>query len=144
MTADLATLHVPGPIATALTEYVWNEAAAGRLAIQRCRACGHAVFYPRAICPNCWAGKLEWETASGRGTLRSFTVVHRPGHPSWAPAAPYVVGLVALAEGPTMTSLIVGHIEPAVGARVHLEPTDVAGRILPAFRIVDGNTGDKA
>ncbi len=98
----LADLNTPGPTIIALTEPFWKAAGDGKLLIQRCEDCGKAVFYPRAICPHCWSRKLRWEPASGRGTLKSFSVVHKPGHPGWIPAAPYVVGLVQLEEGPTM------------------------------------------
>ncbi|MGT2466795.1 OB-fold domain-containing protein [Mesorhizobium atlanticum] len=38
--------------------------------------------------------------------------MHKPGHPGWLPAAPYVVGLIELAEGPTMLSLILPGTQP--------------------------------
>jgi len=133
--SGLSDLKTPGPTVIALTAPFWRAAAQGRLQIQRCADCGEAVFYPRAICPHCWSARLEWEEASGRGRLKSFTIVHKPGHPGWLPAAPYIVGLVELDEGPTMTSFILADGEPTVGDRLELQATDVGGRILPAFRV---------
>lgn len=133
---DLADLKTPGPTVIALTRPFWDAAAKGELHVQRCEDCREAVFYPRALCPHCWSGRLRWERASGRGTLKSFSVVHKPGHPAWLPAAPYVVGLVRLEEGPTMTSLILaGGAEPRVGQAVELRPCRVGGRVIPAFGI---------
>lgn len=139
----LAELRTPGPVTTALTRPFWDAAATGRLLVQCCEACGKAVLYPRGICPHCWSPKLAWQEASGRGRLKSFSVVHKPGHPAWLPAAPYVVGLVELAEGPTMTSLILSGGEPVVGAPVLMRATDVGGRVIPAFEIeLSGSSRD--
>lgn len=128
----LSDLKVPGPTIIALTEPFWTAAAEGRLLIQRCGDCHKAVFYPREICPHCWSDQLSWEEASGEGRLKSFSRIHKPGHPGWALVTPYVVGLVELSEGPTMLSHILAE-DPFVGMALHLEPTDIGGRILPAF-----------
>ncbi|MCB1883094.1 MAG: OB-fold domain-containing protein [Geminicoccaceae bacterium] len=136
MTDALAGLEVPGPTVTPLTEPFWAEAGAGGLSIQRCGSCGRAVFYPRAICPHCWGDALRWEAASGQGRLKSFSTVRKPGHPGWLPAAPYTVGLVELAEGPVMLSLILPGPRPVrVGDALVLAPTDIGGRVLPVFRL---------
>lgn len=134
--SDLAELKVPGPTITALTRPFWAAAAAGRLLVQRCPDCGGANLYPRAICPACWSDRLGWEEASGAARLISFSIVHKPGHPGWAPAAPYVVGLCRLAEGPTMLSnILCNGRAPAVGASLAMTPTRIGGQILPAFCI---------
>lgn len=136
---DLSDLKTPGPTIIALTRPFWDAAKEGKLLVQRCDDCDQAVFYPRALCPHCWSGNLRWEEASGRGTLKSFSIVHKPGHPAWLPVAPYVIGLVELEEGPTMTSLILaGDIEPRVGQTLQLHPRNVGGRIIPAFEIKSG------
>lgn len=133
MTA-LSDLQVPGPTVTPLTRPFWEAAAEGALMIQRCQGCGSAVFYPRAICPHCWADALVWEQASGEGRLKSVSQIWKPGHPGWIPATPYYVGLVELAEGPTMLSHI---LAPAgsltVGDALRFAPQDIGGRILPCF-----------
>lgn len=136
MSPSYADLNVPGPTTIALTEPFWAAAADGRLLVQRCAKCGAANLYPRALCPHCWSDRLDWEEASGKGVLKSFSVVHKPGHPGWVPVAPYVIGLVALAEGPTMLSLILcTDNAPKVGEPLALAPTNIGGRKLPAFRI---------
>ena len=133
-------LKAPGPTITALTAPFWEAAEQGRLIIQHCEDCGSAIFYPRPICPHCWNSHLSWRDASGKGTLRSWSTVHRPGHPGWEPAAPYTVGIVKLVEGPTMLSLILKATTAAfaLDAPVRLKPTRVAGRTLPAFEIMGG------
>lgn len=133
---DLSTLKVPGPTITALTRPFWEAAAEERLLVQRCGGCGAAILYPRAICPKCWGDDLNWEEASGHARLKSFSTVLKPGHPGWVAAAPYVVGLVELVEGPTLLSHILCDNPPKVGDALKLAPTNIGGRVLPAFRIL--------
>lgn len=134
MTVDLASLSVPGPPANALTAPFWQAAESGRLTLQHCGACGTWVFYPRAICPHCWADALVWQQASGAGRLKSFSVIWKPGHPGWIPATPYAVGLVELAEGPTMLSHILASADGiAVGDTLFFAPTNIGGRTMPCF-----------
>ena len=65
------------PVPDADTEPYWEGIRAGQLRLQRCQACGAAVFYPRAACPHCPGGPLSWFTAAGTGTVYSYTVAHR-------------------------------------------------------------------
>lgn len=131
---ELNDLKVAGPISTELTAPFWQGAQEGRLTIQQCCDCGRHIFYPRNICPHCWSKSLIWQKASGQGWLKSYSRVHRPGHPGWMPVAPYVVGLVELDEGPTMLSFIVeAKEELTLGMPLRLAPTDIGGRRLPAF-----------
>jgi uncharacterized OB-fold protein len=94
---------VPEP--TPETQPYWDGAAAGELRIQRCRDCGTAFFYPRPLCPGCGSTAVEWFTASGRATLYSYTINHRPA-PGFEP--PYAIAVVELAEGPRLMANIVG------------------------------------
>lgn len=136
MSLSYADLNVPGPTTIPLTEPFWAAAEKGQLLVQHCRDCGRANLYPRALCPHCWGDRLEWRQASGTGRLKSFSIVHKPGHPGWQPVAPYIVGLVTLAEGPTMLSLILpGDRVARVGEPLALSPTNIGGRVLPTFRI---------
>jgi uncharacterized OB-fold protein len=68
------------------------------LRVRHCRACGRHHHYPRLACPHCGSDDLEWITASGRGTLHSFTVVRQNGIPPFHEQVPFVVGLVDLDE----------------------------------------------
>lgn len=139
MSVDFAGLSVPGPTITAVTQPFWDAVDDGRLIFQRCTDCGAAVLYPREICPRCWADALQWEDGSGRGRLKTYSIVSKPGHPGWAPAAPYVIGLVTLDEGPTMLShILCGDHRPVVGLPVEFAPTRVGDWRLPFFRLADG------
>jgi uncharacterized OB-fold protein len=82
------------------TKPFWDAAAAGRLLIKTCRACGKAHHYPRALCPFCFSDRTEWQEAAGAGTIYSYSVMRR------APE-PYAIAYVTLSEGVTMMTNIV-------------------------------------
>lgn len=100
----------PAPGVTPDTAPYWEAANRRELALPRCRACDELVFYPRPFCPRCLGSDLAWETLSGRATLHSYVVNHRPV-PGWEEETPYVIAIVELAEGPRMMSNVVG-VEP--------------------------------
>jgi uncharacterized protein len=95
------------PIPTPETQPYWDGAAAGELRIQRCLDCGKPYFYPRPICPSCGSGDVEWFAASGRATLYSYVISHRPA-PGFEADAPYAIAVVQLSEGPRMMTNLVG------------------------------------
>lgn len=131
----LKDLNVPGPISTQISLPFWTAAHEGKLKLQRCTSCLDWVFYPRQICPHCWNTKLEWQGSCGRGKVKTFSVVYKPGHPAWKVVAPYVVALIQLEEGPTMLSLIVG-TKPnrvQVGMPVQLRVVEIGEHSLPCF-----------
>ena len=82
------------------TQPFWDATAQGKLLIKKCTACGEPHFYPRPHCPFCFSDKVEWQEASGRGTIYTYSVMRR------API-PYAIAYVTLAEGPTMMTNIV-------------------------------------
>ncbi len=96
------------PVSSPETAEYWAGCARHELLMQRCADCGAHQFYPRVLCVTCSGRALEWVRASGRGRLRSYTIVRRAGSEAYAAEVPYVVALVALEEGPTMMSGIVG------------------------------------
>ena len=68
------------------------------LRIRRCSDCGLHHHYPRLACPHCGSSELTWISASGLGTLYSFTVIRQNGIPPFNEQVPFVVGLVDLDE----------------------------------------------
>jgi uncharacterized OB-fold protein len=127
----------PVPVASPETAEYWAGAKRHELLIQRCSSCGHHQFYPRVLCTACSGRMLTWVQASGRGTIRSYTVVRRPVSEAYAPDVPYIVALVALAEGPTMMSRIVG-IDPdavRIGCAVDVTFQDWTNEVsVPVFK----------
>jgi uncharacterized OB-fold protein len=82
-----------------LSQAYWNGAAEGRLVIQKCAACGKLRHYPRLLCDNCYSDAVEWQPASGRGKVHSWTVCHHAFHPGFAAELPYTLVTVDLEEG---------------------------------------------
>lgn len=128
------------PEPTPETLHFWEGCKAGELRLQRCDACARAYFPPRPFCPRCGGRAVSVFVASGRATLHSYVISHRP--PPWlkdAPQGPQSVAVVELAEGPRMMSNIVGCPQTPEALRLDmaLEVTfeDVSEAIsLPQFR----------
>ncbi|MFG1701457.1 Zn-ribbon domain-containing OB-fold protein [Nonomuraea sp. NPDC049309] len=97
----------PAPKPTPETRPFWDGTAAGELRIQRCTACERHYFYPRPSCPRCGGDQVEWVRASGRATLYSYVINHRPA-PGFEDEAPYAIAVVELEEGVRMMTNIVG------------------------------------
>jgi len=126
------------PIPTPLSAPYWRACREGRLVLQRCTACGQRQFYPRAICTQCVSEQLEWSDASGRGRVKSFTVIRRAVSAAYEPDVPYVVALIELAEGPTLLSNVVGCAIEAVhiGAPVRVRFDAFSAEIsVPVFTL---------
>ncbi|GAA3103964.1 Zn-ribbon domain-containing OB-fold protein [Nonomuraea sp. NPDC049419] len=97
----------PAPKPTPETQPFWDGTAAGELRIQRCTTCERHYFYPRPTCPRCGGDQVEWVRASGRATLYSYVINHRPA-PGFEEEAPYAIAVVELEEGVRMMTNIVG------------------------------------
>jgi uncharacterized protein len=130
------SLPAPAPAVNPETQEFWTATAAGRLLLKRCHDCGAVIWYPRAICPECWSPRTEWFAASGRGHVYSYTVNHR-GEGAYAGAVPYVLAYVELDEGPrVMTNIVAADAaELAVGLPVEVVFHDTGdASALPRFR----------
>ena len=93
------------PIPTPETKPFWQGTREGELRLQRCDACAHVYFPPRPFCPKCAGRAVSWFAASGRGSLYSYIIHHRPV-PGFTP--PYSIAVVQLDEGPRMMTNVVG------------------------------------
>lgn len=92
------------PIPTPETKPFWQGTREGELRLQRCNACTHVYFPPRPFCPKCAGRSVSWFATSGRGTLYSYVIHHRP-MPGFTP--PYSIAVVQLDEGPRMMTNII-------------------------------------
>ena len=112
---------IPAPEANPETQAFWDAAQRGQLLLKRCKACGELHYYPRAICPFCFSDKTEWEAASGKGKIYSWSVMRRVPQP-------YAIAYVTLAEGVTMLTNIVDcdldHLRIGQEVRLVFKPTD--------------------
>lgn len=94
------------PQPTPETQHFWDGCKVGELRLQRCTACSESYFPPRAFCPACGSRDVEVYAASGKATLYSYVINHRP-RPDMG-TAPHSIAVVELAEGPRMMTNIVG------------------------------------
>lgn len=88
------------PASGAKLQPYWDGARAGHLLLPKCRDCGKIHWYPRAFCPFCLSDGIDWQKASGKGRIFSFSVMR-------SSKEPYVVAYVTLEEGVTVMTNIV-------------------------------------
>jgi uncharacterized OB-fold protein len=100
-------LPTPAPDRSPETDGFWNATAENRLLLPSCDECGVIIWYPRGFCPACGSVAISQSAATGRGSIYSFTVVHRTAG-DYRDAVPYVVAYVELEEGPRVLTNIVG------------------------------------
>jgi uncharacterized OB-fold protein len=98
----------------------WQGAAAGKLLLQKCKACGKLQFFPRVVCVDCFSSDIEWIQAAGTGKVHSFTWVRVPRNPAFKEEVPICYINVILDEGVIMESRLVGkdHDKVKLGDRV--------------------------
>jgi len=91
---------------------------------RRCAACKRLWLDAAPACPACGAPGGETVQLSGSGRLISWTTIRVPPA-RYAAEAPYVVGLVALDEGPRLT------------ARLDTDPEALTAGLPVAFASLD-------
>jgi uncharacterized OB-fold protein len=101
MTAQQRPLPKPTPE----SQHFWDGCKAGELRLQRCKSCAHTYFPPRPFCPVCATRDVEVYKASGKASLYSYIINHRP-RPGFG-EDPYAIAVVTLEEGPRMMTNIV-------------------------------------
>ena len=84
------------------TREFWSAAARGELALPRCEGCGRLHWYPEERCRGCGDSRHRWERMSGAGTLFTWVVVRQPFLPQLRDQVPFLTGLVAVAEDPSV------------------------------------------
>lgn len=107
--------HTPEHLVPAPTpddEEFWRGAARGELRVQRCGGCGLHQHYARLRCAHCGGRELTWVTASGEGTVYSFTVIRRHGMAPFKDRVPYVVATVDLAEQGARVLAVMPEVTP--------------------------------
>jgi uncharacterized OB-fold protein len=135
---------MPTPAVNAETNGWWEAAAAHRLVIERCTACGQTRHPPGPVCPSCRSTGSEWFDLPGTGTVFTFTVVRQAFIASLADHLPYVVIAVQLdgvpsTDGARLVSNLIG-IDPAdvtIDMAVEVVWEDMGPQLaVPRFRPV--------
>lgn len=127
----------PLPRVTPDSKPFWDACKRRQWLLPFCLECGSAHLPPGPVCPYCFSDRLEWKQASGRGSVSTWVVVHKAWFPAFEKDIPYNVVQVELAEGPRVTSRIVGidNSQLKLGLSVVVDFEDVNEEIaLPVFR----------
>ena len=122
------------PLRDETSEPYWQAARSRKLLIQQCPATGKYQWYPRAHSLHAPEYRPVWVEASGRGTLFSFTVIHRGNGPR-RPA--YTCAIVELEEGVMFFCTLKGieEHEIAIGMAVQVDFEQVDDSLtLPFFK----------
>jgi uncharacterized OB-fold protein len=137
----------PVPVPDAMSAAYWDAAARHELVVARCTACGALTLPPDVVCPHCGSTtpRHAYVPVSGRGTVRSWTVMHESFLPGFADDVPFVLVDVALIEtehaGQTELRLVGRLLDGPdaalrLGAAVVVAFEDIAdGVSVPAFRL---------
>jgi uncharacterized OB-fold protein len=120
--------QAPVPIPTPTSAPFWDGLQQGEIRIQRCDVCQTWIYYPRSHCPVCLAPKPSWHTIAGTGVIHSFTVARQPPAPIFDSDQDLVLAIVALDEGPRLTTNIVD---------TQGEDLAIGQRVVPVFDRLD-------
>jgi uncharacterized protein len=116
----------------------WNALADGQLTAQHCLSCDTLQLYPRRRCVTCASDQLDYVPISGKGTVYSYSTVHRNPPSEFVDQVPYTLAIVITDEGPRMLTRLVNCDPESIrcDARVQCVITDIGGKQLVAFEPV--------
>lgn len=131
----------PVPVPDELSAPYWEAARRHETVLPKCSACGRFDLPPDVVCRRCGSPDPDWtyEPVSGRGVIRSWTVVRKSFLPGLE--APFVLVDVEVDEQDdlrTIGRLLDGaDADLSVGAAVETVHEDVDGdHAVPSFRLV--------
>jgi uncharacterized OB-fold protein len=138
----VSTSTRPVPVPDERSAPYWEAAARHVLTIARCSRCNVFSHPPDDICLNC--GSIEpnfvFTPVSGRGTIKSWTIVRQALLPGFEKDVPYLTVDVELEEQKELR--IIGRLldgpnaKLKLGAPVHVQFEDIApGISVPAFKL---------
>jgi uncharacterized OB-fold protein len=123
------------PVPDALSHHFWEGARDRKLMIQRCSVTGRHQWYPRAHSVHAPGAVPQWVQASGRGTLFTYSVIHRGNGTT---PTPYICAVIELEEGVLFTSTLRGveEVDVRIGMAVEVDFEQPSGTdfVLPVFR----------
>jgi uncharacterized OB-fold protein len=123
-------LYQPSPE----TKDYWDGVAQRELRLKFCPDCNRWHHPKRIVCTDCGTTNLVSKKASGRGTVYSFSEVHRAAIEAFAAAAPYTVGVVKLEEGVHLFTRLIPSAPVTIDAPVTVDYRVLEmGQLLPVF-----------
>ncbi|MGV0050207.1 Zn-ribbon domain-containing OB-fold protein [Mycobacterium colombiense] len=132
----------PLPIPDETSAAFWSAAADHVLTVARCARCGQFSVPPDVVCPHCHSTDpgFEFTPVSGRGVVRSWTVVRQAFLPGFDDELPFVLVDVELAEQAGLR--LIGRLLDGVDAQLRVGDAvtvgfeDLApGVAIPAFEL---------
>ncbi|MFF0081808.1 Zn-ribbon domain-containing OB-fold protein [Streptomyces canus] len=136
----------PVPVPDARSAPYWEAAARHVLVLARCGRCAAFAVPPDQTCPHCHASDPDfaYEPVSGRGAVRSWTVVRQSALPGLSETVPFVLVDVELDEqaGLRMIGRLLDGpgVSLRAGDRVRGAFEEVApGVAVPAFMLDDAS-----
>jgi uncharacterized OB-fold protein len=138
----VSKLTRPVPVPDELSAAFWKAAADHVLAVARCSRCSFYTHPPDVVCRHCGSTDpaFEFTPVTGRGRVKSWTVIHQSFLPGFDEELPFVLVDVELVEQPDLRMigrLLDGPDAPLfLGAEVRVAFEDVAPAVaVPAFRL---------
>jgi uncharacterized OB-fold protein len=135
----------PLPVADEASAPFWAAAAEHVLTVARCGRCGQLAMPPDVVCPHCHATdpNFEFTPVSGRGIVRSWTVVRQAFLPGFEDLPFVLVDVELIEQGGAQTDLrLIGRLLDGVFADLHIgDPVVVGfedlapGVAVPAFEL---------
>lgn len=107
----------------------------GKLLGLKCSQCGSCTAPPKACCDNCGGTGAEVVQLSGKGEIKTFTVIRV------APEgleAPYIVAMTELEEGPWIMGNLTGVDPDGAGMDLIGKKVLVEHRVLPRINYTAG------
>lgn len=115
----------------------WEGLERGEFLVTKCRDCGDWNWIPYPGCRSCLSENLEWTPVSGKGSLMTFSVVHR-GPPTFG-SDPYGVALVELDEKPRSIVVLANIVDTdldtlEIGMRMEMVFEDIPDENITMYR----------
>lgn len=132
----------PLPIPDESSAPFWAAAAEHALTVARCARCAALTMPPDVVCPHCHSTDpgFTFTPVSGRGVVRSWTVVRQAFLPGFNDDLPFVLVDVELVEQSELR--LIGRLLDGVEADIHIGAAvavgfeDLApGVAVPAFEL---------
>ncbi len=133
-------MSYPEPALTEVNRPLIEGWKRGDLVLQHCSACGHVIYFPRAVCPHCWSQQLDWKKHSGRGRVVSYSRVYSHVTQPFVDESPVTLAEIELEDGGAMLARIVdvpseGKIGSGTAVGLVSMP-EAQSYPLPTFKIV--------
>ena len=130
------TVQKPIPEADDVSRPFFEAGMKNEFVLMKCSSCSAYRLPAFESCDACLSPDYTWEKASGKGTVRTFAIMHQRYHAGFEPELPYNIAVVELKEGPRVTTNLVDVANDAISVGMPVavaweQHDDVA---IPKFR----------